>query len=245
MKYHPEKREEILAKRAERELKHKTNLPQQKSRKPDDHVPSLLEERIEKYHKMKLEKKTWRSRIDDFLDSEENQKKYGFTTEIVDGFRCIYYDGDIEVLNEAMYGPSVNCYPETDADRTMHLSMTDDCLYARVPGSDDEIRVKLKTGTEESEDAYFSIVTMDGEALTQLCIKDPAYFPDEDACRYLLDMRSLTVLNEYVMEHFSEMIEEWSRLHPGHALHPDIPLPNYRFLGSYAYSQEKKNNRRS
>lgn len=180
---------------------------------------------------------------DEFLDSEENQKKYGFTTEVVDGIRRIYCNGDIDALNDAMYGPSIEV-KETpiDASKTFRLSSLDNKLYATLPNTQDKIPITIKVGTEDSEIAHFSIVTETGLTLTQLCLADPAYYPDEKNCQYLIDMTGLSVLNEYVRNNFSIMIEEWNNMHPQHTLEKSIPMPNYRFLASYAYSEFKRNN---
>lgn len=244
MEYHPEKREEILTKRAERELKCKTYNPNPKPTEAPGSSPNKQDARLEQLREMKKEKRSRFSFIDEFLDSEENQKKYGFTTEIVDGIRNVYYDGDIDVLNEAMYGRCIEVKdPNLDSGKTIHLSFFDNKLYTRLPNTEDEIPVKIKIGTKDSEIAYFSIVAEADMILTQLRLADPAYFPDEDSCRYVIDMRGLTALNMYVRDNFQLMIEEWNRLHPSHALESDIPLPNYRFLASYAYSRQKGNRR--
>lgn len=241
MEYHPEKREEILAKRAERELKRKTYYPEPKPTKVSGSSPTKMEARLEQLREMKKEQKSRRSRSDEFLDSEENQKKYGFTTEVVDGIRNIYYDGDINVLYEAMYGPCIETrYPEMDSSRAISLSLFEGELYARLHKTEDEIPVKIKIGTEDSNMAYFAIESEADMVLTQLCLTDPAYYPSEEACRYVIDMGGLSALNRYVRDNFSSMIEEWNRLHPSHLLALDIPLPNYRFLASEAYSQQKK-----
>lgn len=179
---------------------------------------------------------------DEFLDSEENQKKYGFTTEVVDGIRRIYCDGDIDALSDAMYGPCVEVKEASvDSSKTIRLSSTDNRLYATLPNTKDEIPVTVKIGSEDSEIAHFSIVTEPGLTLTQLCLADPAYYPDEKSCRYLIDIRGLSALNEYVRNNFATMIEEWNDMHPHHTLDKFLPLPNYRFLASYAYSESKKN----
>lgn len=180
---------------------------------------------------------------DEFLDSEENQKKYGFTTEVVDGIRRIYCDGDIDALNDAMYGPCIEVKEAPiDASKTIRLSSSDNQLYATLPNTQDEIPVTVKTGNKDSEIAHFSIVTEKGLTLTQLCLADPAYYPDEKYCQYLIDIRGLSVLNEYVRNNITTMIEEWNDMHPQHTLDESIPLPNYRFLASYAYSEFKKGN---
>ncbi len=201
---------------------------------------SPLEARLEKIRKMKEERYKKLSFIDEFLDSEENQKKYGFTTDVVDGIRSIYYDGDIDVLNEAMYGPHIainESLPESS--NTMRLSSFDDKLYAQLPNTDDEIPVFIKIGTEESETPYFSIQTETGMVLTSLCLKDPEYYPNEDACKYLINMKGLTELNKFMREKFHLLIARWNSLHPSNVLDYDIPLPNYRFLASYSYSKDK------
>lgn len=182
---------------------------------------------------------------DEFLDSEENHKKYGFTTEVVDGIRRIYCDGDIDALNAAMYGPSLDVEEAPiDSSKTIRLSSSDNGLYARLPYTKEDLPVTVKIGTEDSEIAYFSIITEADLTLTQLCLADPAYYPDEKTCQYLIDIRGLSVLNEYVQNNFTIMMEEWNNLHPQHTMEKSMLLPNYRFLSSYAYSELKKNNSR-
>ncbi len=246
MVYHPEERNEILMKRIRVELRHKTYYPKPVHSKPLVASPTPLYLRLEKLRKMKEEKKSRLSFIDDFLDSEENQKKYGFTTEVVNGIRSIYYDGDINLLNEAMYGAqAMPAYPEINSERALHLYEQDDKLYARIPHKDDkdeDIPVKIRIGTEDSEAPNFAIVSEKDDAkLTQLCLTDPAYFPTESDCLYILDLRGLSVLNRYVRNNFIRMIEEWNNLHPTDKLATDIPLPNYRFLASAAYATAKRN----
>lgn len=241
MQYHPEKKEEILAKRTEQELKHRKYYPKQKSANNPQVYRTRLNERLVQIKHMKEEKKSKLSFIDEFLDAEANQKKYGFTTEVVNGIRNIYYDGDMDVLNEAMYGPMVEVNkPALDPSRTIRLSSFDDKLYVRLPNTEDEIPVKVKIGTDDSKSAYFAIVTETSLTLTQLYLTDPAYFPDERACQYVIDMRGLSALNKYVRDNFSGLIQEWNRLHPAHQFDFDIPLPNYRFLASYTYLESKK-----
>lgn len=180
---------------------------------------------------------------DEFLDSEENQKKYGFTTEVVDGIRRIYCDGDIDALSDAMYGPSIEVKEApVDTSKTIRLSSSDNKLYATLPNTQEKIPITVKIGTKDSEIAYFSIVTEAGVVLTQLSLPAPSYYPDEKTCQYLIDFRGLSVLNGYVRNNFSIMIEEWNNMHPQHTLEKSIPMPNYRFLASYAYSELKKNN---
>ncbi len=211
----------------------KQGTPHSSSQRP-------IEARFEKIRKMKEESRKKLSFIDDFLDSEENQKKYGFTTDVVDGVRSIYYDGDIDVLNEAMYGPRIainESLPESS--NTMRLSSFDDKLYAQLPNTNDEIPVFIKIGTEESKTPYFSIQTETGMVLTSLCLKDPAYYPNEESCKYLINMRGFSVLNRYIRDNFHLLIEQWNSLHPSNTLDYDIPIPNYRFLASYSYSKDK------
>lgn len=125
---------------------------------------------------MKEERKSRRAFIDAFLDSEENQRKYGFTTEVVDGIRNIYYDGDLDLLHDAMYGSSIEVIDASiDSSKTINLSSLDDKLYARLPNTEEELPVTIKIGTEDSKIAYFSIVTETGKSLTQLCLEDTAY----------------------------------------------------------------------
>lgn len=201
---------------------------------------SPLEARLEKIRKMKEESRKNLSFIDEFLDSEENQKKYGFTTDVVDGIRSIYYDGDIDVLNEAMYGPRIAINESmSESSNTMRLSSFEGKLYALLPNTDDEIPVMVKVGTEESEIPYFSILTETGMVLTSLCLKDPAYYPNEESCKCLIDMKGFTVLNQYMRDNFHLLIEQWNSIHPSNALDYDIPRPNYRFLASYSYSKDK------
>lgn len=201
---------------------------------------SPLEARLEKIRKMKEESRKKLSFIDEFLDSEENQKKYGFTTDVVDGLRSIYYDGDIDVLNEAMYGPRIAINESmSESSNTMRLSSFEGKLYALLPNTDDEIPVMVKVGTEESEIPYFSILTETGMVLTSLCLKDPAYYPNEESCKCLIDMKGFTVLNQYMRDNFHLLIEQWNSIHPSNALDYDIPRPNYRFLASYSYSKDK------
>ncbi len=201
---------------------------------------SPLEARLEKIRKMKEERHKKLSFIDEFLDSEENQKKYGFTTDVVDGIRSIYYDGDIDVLNEAMYGPCIAINESLpNSNNTMRLSSFDDKLYAQLPNTNDEIPVFIKIGTEESKTPYFSIQTETGMVLTSLCLKDPSYYPNEESCKCLIDMKGFTVLNKYMRDHFHLLIEQWNSIHPSNALDYDIPRPNYRFLASYSYSRDK------
>lgn len=201
---------------------------------------SPLEARLEKIRKMKEESRKNLSFIDEFLDSEENQKKYGFTTDVVDGIRSIYYDGDIDVLNEAMYGPRIAINESmSESSNTMRLSSFEGKLYALLPNTDDEIPVMVKVGTEESEIPYFSILTETGMVLTSLCLKDPAYYPNEESCKCLIDMKGFTVLNQYMRDNFHLLIEQWNSIHLSNALDYDIPRPNYRFLASYSYSKDK------
>lgn len=201
---------------------------------------SPLEARLEKIRKMKEESRKNLSFIDEFLDSEENQKKYGFTTDVVDGIRSIYYDGDIDVLNEAMYGPRIAINESmSESSNTMRLSSFEGKLYALLPNTDDEIPVMVKVGTEESEIPYFSILTETGMVLTSLCLKDPAYYPNEESCKCLIDMKGITLLNQYMRDNFHLLIEQWNIIHPSNALDYDIPRPNYRFLASYSYSKDK------
>lgn len=180
---------------------------------------------------------------DEFLDSEENQKKYGFTTEVVDGIRRIYCGRDIDALSKAMYGPSIESKETSIAsNKTISLSSSVNQLYTRLPCREEDVHVNIKVGTEDSETAYFSIITEEGLILTQLCLTAPAYYPDEKSCRYLIDLRGLSVLNEYVRNNFTRIVVEWNSAHPHHALGKNMLLPNYRFLASYAYSELKKNN---
>ncbi len=217
-------------------MEHHTN----KQKENPSTSQSPLEARMEKLRKMKEERLKKLSFIDEFLDSEENQKKYGFTTDVVNGIRSIYYDGDIDVLNEAIYGPRIatdESLPEYS--RTMRLTSFDGKLYAQLPNTNDEIPVIIKIGTEESEKPYFSIQTETDMVLTSLCLKDPAYYPNEESCMYLINMRGFTVLNQYMRDNFHLLIEQWNRIHPSNALDYDIPIPNYRFLASYTYFKDK------
>lgn len=160
--------------------------------------------------------------------------------------RKIYYDGDIDILDEAMYGPSVEDNPTDNASEiAIRRSIDDDGLVARLPGRAIEIPVKLEVGKEDTSVAYFSIVADNGVVLTQLCLTDPKYYPEEEDCRYTIDMRGLTILNNYVRDNFQRLIKEWNELHPAHSVSKDIWLPNYRFLASYAYSEMKKNKNKS
>ena len=245
MKYYPNKKDEILAKRVESELKHRTYRPNPQNTCPVEKLPTPLDLRLKKLRKMKEEKRSRLSFIDEFLDSEENQKKYGFTTDVVDGIRSIYYDGDIEVLNEAMYGSSVrDIDTNIDTERTMRLSESNSHLYARFPHKNEDIPVKIRIGIYDTSVPNFSIVLeKDDVTLTQLCLIEPAYFPDDSACRYLIDMKGLSVLNRYVRNNYHHLIEEWNRLHPSYLLEYDLSLPNYRFLASTAYMQSKVKNK--
>lgn len=254
MEFYPEEREEILARRAEKELKNRMYNPHPMPAKEDGEEASAqggketspLEKRMEKYRKMRKEQKSRVVSVDEFLDSEENQKRYGFRTEVVNGIRNIYYDGDIDILNEAMYGPSVEDDSTDNASEiAIRRSIEDDGLVARLPGRTIEIPVRLEVGKEDTSVAYFSIVTDDGVVLTQLCLTDPKYYPEEENCRYTIDMRGLTILNSYVRDNFQHLIKEWNELHPAHSVSKDNWLPNYRFLASYAYSEMKKNRNKS
>lgn len=241
MVYYPEERNEIMKKRIRLGLRHRTYHPKPVQSKKVAISPTPLDLRLEKLHKMKEEKKSKLSFIDNFLDSEENQKKYGFTTEVVNGIRSIYYDGDIDVLNEAIYGSRVEAaYPDIDSERLLHLREQDGCLYARIPHKNEDVPVKIRIGNEDSTVPNFAIVTED-IMLTQLCLTDPVYFPEETDCLYILDLKGLSVLNKFVRNNFTTMIEEWNHLHPAQTLGTDIPLPNYRFLASAAYAAAKRN----
>lgn len=188
--------------------------------------------------------KPFKSRADLFLESEENQKKYGFRTTIEDGIRCIYYDGDIEVLNEAMYGPIVNTDDDQEDEcsgKMMSLSYLNNELHAIIPGENDYTPVTLTIGVDDRSEFYLSITTIDGRVLTQLHFITPSYYPKEDVCQYLLDIKGLSTLNEYLRNNREDMIEEWNHLHPTQLIDEYAPLPNYRYLGSIAYRNSKKN----
>ena len=240
MVYYPEERNEIMKKRIRLELRHRTYHPKSVQSKKVATSPAPLDLRLEKLHKMKEDKKSRLSFIDDFLDSVENQKKYGFTTEVVNGIRSIYYAGDIDVLNEAIYGSRLAAaYPDIDSEKLLHLREQDGCLYACIPHKKKDIPVKIRIGNEDSTVPNFAIVTEEDVMLTQLCLTDPAYFPKESDCNYILELKGLSVLNKFVRNNFTTMIEEWNHLHPAQTLETDIPLPNYRFLASAAYAESK------
>lgn len=244
MKYYPEKREEILSKRLKAQTHVESSLITHPFTESNNLRVTPLDTRLQKLKQMESEnkQKPIKSRADLFLESEENQKKYGFRTTIEDGIRCIYYDGDIEVLNEAMYGPIVN--PDDDPEdedigRTMSLSYLNNELRATIPGESDSTPVTLRIGVDDRSELFLSMTTNDDRVLTQLHFISPAYYPDEDACQYLLDLNGLSALNEYLCNNWEDMIVEWNHLHPTQLINY-ATLPNYRYLGSVAYRNSKK-----
>lgn len=136
-----------------------------------------------------------------------------------------------EALNGVNGG---NTRRETESGRMMSLSEIDGKLFAHV-----YIPVEIRIDSDKQEAPNFAIVSENDEALSQFRLTEPAYFPEEEDCRYVVDMRGLSVLNRYVRNNFHRMIEEWNHLHPDNVLEKDIPFPNYNFLASSAYAKSK------
>ncbi len=237
MQYYPEKRDEILAKRKLRKnKKQKNNDKISKSITP-------LDIRLEKLKNMKENQQKPRSRSDEFLDSVENQKKYGFRTEIVDGIRHIYYDGDLDVLEEAMYGPVTKTIePSIDPERILRLSIIDERLLVVLPDKTEGVPVSIRVGTCNSSEPHFGLVTDDGTVLVQFGLTQPLYYPEETAGDYLLDMNGMTVINQYVYNNIDPMIDDWNRLNPNNQIGYLSQIPNYRYLGSVTYLMSRRKN---
>lgn len=185
-------------------------------------------------------KKKYKNAFHEFLNSPENQKKYGFSVETVDGIQSIYYDGDPNVLLEAVYGRAEIVHDE-DSTRIMKLSVENDHIYVHLPDSDEKFEVAIKVGEDVPKSPYIKLTTTDNnEVLCRLSMIDPMYYPDEESCRFILDISGLTALNHYMLNgHYSELIDEFNRIFPDDPLPLSQPIPNYRYLGSSAYKSRK------
>ncbi len=181
-----------------------------------------------------------------FLLSEENQKKYGFTIKVDKGI-SIYGDCDINTLLDAAYGhPARSEKSVIDSDRLIRVSIIDSGLYVQLPRQSEPVSAVVKILTDDnSEEPNFAIcMEQDESILSRLSLVNPAYYPDEDSCSYLMDRSSLTVINDYVNDNHERLLKEWNKIHPNNSIETDLPIPNYRFLASDAHlnrCREEKN----
>lgn len=176
-----------------------------------------------------------KSPMDDFFESEENQKKYGFTYDKKNN--AIYCDeGDWDEIFAAMMGRNSveEMYPEVEGPE-YELKLSDDGLVGRQKGTDNEFReVVLQLYSDQGDTPAMELIDADGNIICGLTLLYASYYPSKEACALRLGIRALTALNQYLaVDKWETMCVEWFRIHLDRTPDSPIAMPNYRYLASH------------
>lgn len=157
------------------------------------------------------------SRLDDFWDSEENQKKYGFEClQDSHNVRSIYYDGVFHELMEiaykwAGYTPAENDPRADDPQPLLEIAIAENGnLVMRDSGEE----IEADVDGEGAEPNFYIHFSHNGEETVirfkMLC---PELYPDNEACPFRFSMKSLTAINSFFEQKCEEFAAIWNNLH--------------------------------
>lgn len=129
---------------------------------------------------------------------------------------------------------------DMESSKVMKMQLDNEKLSVLLPGTQDWRPASVIIENDNRPEPHFAIRTdCDGNVLCRFSLIDPLYDPDESQCQFILDLDGLTALNEYMYDNFDRLVDEWNWTHPINPIPMDQPIPNYRFLGSYAYKIRK------
>lgn len=174
------------------------------------------------------------SRLDDFWNSEENQKQYGFECrQDSHNVRSIYYDGDFNELMEIAY-KWAGCTVVKDDDpwandprHLLEIAIADNgCLVMKDSGEESETGVD-GVGTEPN--FYIRFFYEETEAEIRFNMRYPALYPRNEYYPFRLSMKSLSAINSFFEQRCEEFAAKWNCIHPENKVDLNR-LPNYRAI---------------
>lgn len=168
------------------------------------------------------------SRLSAFWESEENQKKYGFSHEN----SSIYYDGDFNELLEIAFKwagyTKVEDNPErTDPRPLLEIAIGEDGNLV-MKNSGEEIEVVVDG--EGREPNFFIRFAHNGEVtVIRFNMRFPELYPGNGYYPFRFSLRSLSAINAFFENKYEEFVGKWKSFHPEDEI--DISrIPNYRAI---------------
>ncbi len=167
--------------------------------------------------------------LDEFFNSEANQKKYGFECRSdSSGLSSIYYDGDVdELIDIAFESMGYKTISEKPADGQPELIL----MYSRESGlllKEETVIVDVDGIGDEPN--FFLLFSDNGkETMIRFNMTVPEIYPDNESLTYHLPLPSLTAINEMYRARYEELVMKWNTLRPDKPIYPRT-LPNYRAI---------------
>ena len=171
--------------------------------------------------------------LDEFFNSEENQKKYGFEYYTDgSGSGSIIYKGDIEELMNIAY-EALGFIEAKDENKTgdsrPELSIQCD-QDGRLLIKDTETLIEADVDGVGSEPNFYIRFADENETVTiRFKMLQPELYPDNHSSSYRLPNSSLSAINSFFRDNYQRLINKWNEIRNDANIEIER-IPNYRAI---------------
>lgn len=171
--------------------------------------------------------------LDEFFESEENQKKYGFEY-YTDGYGngSIIYEGDLGQLMKTAYEVlgfvEVKKENETgDSRPELNIQLNEDgTLQIKDTGTLIEVDVD---GVGSEPNFYIRFSDGDDTTTFRFNMLKPESYPDNLSTSYRLSNSSLSAINDFFRRNYPVLVWKWNHLRKDTVFEIE-QIPNYRAI---------------